>query len=75
MTLQTGINIMFLVILICHIIKLRYLHEQYMQMWHNIDFLSKNMIELHSAVKKTSENLAETIEQLTLINKAINGDE
>lgn len=37
MTAQIMINILFLVILICHMAEIRYLQEENKQLWHNID--------------------------------------
>ena len=62
MTIQTGINIMFLVILICHIIRLRFMQEHYKQMWHNIEILADHLIKAQEEVLKLQDTVKGLLE-------------
>lgn len=64
MTAQIMINILFLVILICHIIKLRYMQEQCKQMWHNVDILCDYLKKTQDHLLKMQDTLKDVLEMI-----------
>lgn len=55
---------MFLVILICHIIKLRFMQEQCKQMWHNIEILADHLLKAQKEVLKLQDTVKETLDMI-----------
>ena len=68
MTAQTLIDILFLVILICHIIKLRYMQEQCKQMWHNIEILCDYLTKTQDHLLKMQDTIKDVLEILEMID-------
>lgn len=64
MTAQTLIDILFLVILICHIIKLRNMQEQCKQMWHNIEILCDYLHKTQDHLLKMQDTIKDVLEMI-----------